>query len=51
MRPSGHRPLPSESQLMGTYGVSRGTVRRAIGLMVEAGTVFVVSGRGTYVKG
>lgn len=43
-------PIPSESQLIGAYGLARGTVRRAIRLLVEDGTLFVVSYRGTYVS-
>ncbi|MGH3491096.1 MAG: GntR family transcriptional regulator [Actinopolymorphaceae bacterium] len=46
---SPRHPIPSESQLMGTYGVARGTVRRAVKLLVEEGLVFTVTGRGTYV--
>jgi DNA-binding GntR family transcriptional regulator len=41
--------LPSESSLVQEYGVSRGTVRRAVGLLIEAGYARVSRGRGTFV--
>lgn len=44
------RPIPSESRLCEEYGLSRPTVRRAIAALVEAGRLFVVPQRGTYVK-
>lgn len=43
------QPLPSESYLMGEYGVSRGTCRRAIAILRETGLVRTVPQRGTYV--
>ncbi len=42
--------LPSESQLCKDYRVSPMTVRRAINLLIEAGVVSTVQGRGTFVK-
>ncbi|GAA5038504.1 GntR family transcriptional regulator [Actinopolymorpha pittospori] len=45
-----NKPLPSELQLAGTYDVARGTVRRAIGLLIEDGILFTVPHRGTYVS-
>ncbi|MEQ7126967.1 GntR family transcriptional regulator [Actinopolymorpha sp. B11F2] len=42
-------PIPSESQLIGEYGLARATVRRAVRLVVEEGLAFTVTGRGTYV--
>ena len=42
-------PVPSESSLVQTYGVSRDTVRRTIALLREEGVVFTVPHRGTYV--
>lgn len=42
-------PVPSESSLGQTYGVSRDTVRRTIALLREEGVVFTVPHRGTYV--
>ena len=44
-----HDSLPSERTLMTTYGVSRMTVRRALGLLVEEGLVYRRRGSGTYV--
>jgi DNA-binding GntR family transcriptional regulator len=41
-------PLPSESTLMQRYGVSRGSVRKAIEYLREQGLVFTVPQRGTY---
>jgi GntR family transcriptional regulator len=42
-------PVPSESALEQTYGVSRDTVRRTMALLREEGVVFTVPHRGTYV--
>ena len=42
-------PVPSESSLVQTYGVSRDTVRRTIALLRDEGVVFTVPHRGTYV--
>jgi GntR family transcriptional regulator len=42
-------PLPSESYLQQEQGVSRGTVRMAIGILREDGLVITISGRGTFV--
>ena len=42
-------PVPSESSLGQTYGVSRDTVRRTMALLREEGVVFTVPHRGTYV--
>jgi GntR family transcriptional regulator len=41
--------LPSETTLVQQYGIARGTVRRAIETLREAGLVVTVQGRGTYV--
>jgi DNA-binding GntR family transcriptional regulator len=41
--------LPSIRTLMQTYGVSDGTVKRAIADLRNAGLVKSVTGRGTYV--
>ena len=43
------QPLPSESQLMGQYGVSRGSVRHALQVLAEEGLTVTIQGRGTYV--
>lgn len=42
--------LPTESELEHTYGVSRTTVRRAIGLLTNEGYLSVTQGRGTEVQ-
>nr|MDT0658126.1 GntR family transcriptional regulator [Micromonospora sp. DSM 115978] len=44
------RAIPSEAQLVGTYGLARSTVRRAIALLVEDGVLYVVPQRGTFVR-
>lgn len=43
------RAMPSESQLMGEYGLARTTVRKSIAVLVKSGLVFTVPHRGTYV--
>ena len=42
-------PLPSESYLVGHYGVSRGTARRAVEVLRDEGLVRTIPQRGTYV--
>lgn len=43
--------LPGEDELSADiYGVSRGTVRRAIKVLVDEGTVIIQHGRGTFIK-
>ncbi|HEY8455919.1 MAG TPA: GntR family transcriptional regulator [Actinopolymorphaceae bacterium] len=42
-------PIPSERELMATYGVSRMTVREAIGQLVTEGRLYRVRGKGTFV--
>jgi GntR family transcriptional regulator len=42
--------LPSETTLIQTYGVARGTVRQAIAVLRDRDLVVTVQGRGTYVK-
>lgn len=46
-----NRPIPSEARLTQEYGIARATVRRAIAVLVDDGTVYVVPQRGTYVRG
>lgn len=48
--PPGQR-LPSEPELMTQYGVSRITVRQAIGLLGRSGKLLTQRGKGTYVAG
>jgi GntR family transcriptional regulator len=43
-------PLPSESYLQQEHGVSRGTVRMAMGVLREEGLVVTIAGRGTFVR-
>jgi DNA-binding GntR family transcriptional regulator len=43
------RPLPSELHLQQEFGVSRDTVRAAIGLLRAWGMVRTVRGKGSYV--
>lgn len=43
--------LPSEAQLAEQYGVSRGTVRSALSLLVEDGLIEVVPGVGRRIVG
>jgi GntR family transcriptional regulator len=43
--------IPSERELMDVYQVSRITVRRAIEEMCNAGVLYKVHGKGTFVKG
>jgi GntR family transcriptional regulator len=42
--------LPSEKQLMQEYNLARGTVRRALQVLVEKGLVYKRAGRGTIVN-
>lgn len=43
--------LPSEMQLVDEHGVARGTVRAALGLLVDEGVIEVVPGIGRRVAG
>ena len=42
--------FPSERQLCDDYDVSRTTVRRAIGYLVNAGILYQIQGKGTFVR-
>ncbi|MBT2226000.1 GntR family transcriptional regulator [Nonomuraea sp. NEAU-A123] len=42
-------PLPSEVDLVATYGVTRQTIRRALALLKEEGAIYSSQGRGTFV--
>lgn len=44
-----HDPLPSERELVTRFGVSRSTVRQAIGRLQEEGLVYRAQGAGTFV--
>ena len=43
------QPVPSEKELVDTFGVARTTARRAIAYLRETGAVRTVAGRGSYV--
>jgi DNA-binding GntR family transcriptional regulator len=43
-------PVPSESYLQQTHGVSRVTVRKAIEVLRNEGLVYTLPQRGTYVR-
>ncbi|MGX2995455.1 GntR family transcriptional regulator [Streptomyces sp. JNUCC 64] len=42
-------PIGSESELVERFGVARNTVRSALTVLRDAGLVYTVPGRGTYV--
>lgn len=44
------RPIPSAARLVQEHGVARGTALHAIRVLVEEGLVYVVAGKGTYVR-
>ncbi len=44
------QPLPSETRLMGTYRVSRPTVRQAVSVLRVEGLVDVIQGKGAFVR-
>lgn len=44
-----HTMLPSENQLMKQYGVSRETIRKALGLLTNAGYIHKKQGKGSIV--
>jgi GntR family transcriptional regulator len=43
------RPLPSYSTLIQEHGIARGTVVKAVRMLVNEGLVRIVPGRGAYV--
>jgi len=43
--------IPSVADLVHEYGAARGTVRKAIGILVEMGLVEVVPGKGAFSLG
>jgi len=45
-----HQKLPSESELIGRYEVSRITVRQALGELEKEGLLFKVAGKGMFVS-
>lgn len=44
-----HERIPSERELSARYGVSRMTIRQAIGALTRSGTLYARSGKGTFV--
>lgn len=42
-------PLPSEKSLMGSHGVSRITVRHALGELEKEGVIYRITGKGSFV--
>ena len=44
------RPIPSVAQLVGGHGIARGTALKAVRLLVDEGLVYVVHGKGAYVR-
>ena len=44
-----NRSIASENALREHYGLARATVRKAIALLVEDGTLYVLAKRGTFV--
>lgn len=47
--PSGSR-LPSESELIASFGISRGPIRQAMGILENEGLIERVKGSGTFVR-
>jgi GntR family transcriptional regulator len=45
-----HQKMPSESQLITSFGVSRITIRRALQELENEGLIFGISGKGTFVS-
>jgi DNA-binding GntR family transcriptional regulator len=43
------RPIPSVTTLQQTYGIARGTVRKAVALLAQEGLVVLRPGWGTFV--
>lgn len=44
-----HSQMPSESQMMNSFGVSRITIRQALGDLQKEGLIFKVMGKGSFV--
>lgn len=45
------QPLPSEAALVAEHGLARESVRRAVALLRQEGSVYTVPGRGSYIRG
>jgi GntR family transcriptional regulator len=44
------RPIPSVARLQQEHGLARGTVLHALRVLVDEGLVYVVPGKGAYVR-
>lgn len=44
------QPIPSEQELVSQYGVSIGTIRKAVECLVEDGFLVKIQGKGTFLK-
>jgi GntR family transcriptional regulator len=44
----GH-PIPGEPRMADEFGISKGTARRVIRALLEAGEIYTVLGKGTFV--
>ncbi len=44
------RAIPSESRLMQEHGIARETARKAVRVLVDEGLVYVVQGRGAFLR-
>lgn len=49
-RPGTHEQIPSISELMRRYGVSDGTVKRALRDLQQAGLIYTIPGKGCFVS-
>lgn len=47
MRPG--EPVPSETRLEAEFGLARGTIRKAVGVLRDEGLVVTTRGKGSYV--
>lgn len=45
-----NRPIPSVARLQQEYGLARGTILHTVRVLVEEGLVYVVPGKGAFVK-
>ncbi|MEH1012455.1 winged helix-turn-helix domain-containing protein [Micromonospora sp. CPCC 206060] len=45
-----NRPIPSVARLQQEYGLARGTILHTVRVLVSEGLVYVVPGKGTFVK-
>ncbi|MBW4703337.1 winged helix-turn-helix domain-containing protein [Micromonospora rifamycinica] len=45
-----NRPIPSVARLQQEYGLARGTILHTVRVLVEEGLIYVVPGKGAFVK-